>query len=159
MNIRLITIGKLKETYLKDAQKEYEKRLSRFVKLEILELAEHKLKENASEKEEEKGRQIEGEAILSKVKSSDIVIILDLDGKSLTSVELSNLIEGYGIEGKSNLVFIIGGSTGLSPEVKTRGDYRLSFSKLTFPHQLFRVMVLEQIYRAFKIKNNESYHK
>lgn len=159
MNIKLITIGKLKEDYLKSAQKEYEKRLSRFAKLEILELSESKLKENSSEKEEEKGRELEGEMILSKLKPSDTVIILDLDGKQLNSVQLSQLIENFGIEGKSSLVFIIGGSTGLSKAVKVRGDFRLSFSNLTFPHQLFRIMVLEQVYRAFKIKNNEAYHK
>ncbi|MGL5439496.1 MAG: 23S rRNA (pseudouridine(1915)-N(3))-methyltransferase RlmH [Filifactoraceae bacterium] len=159
MNIRLITVGKLKEDYLRAAQKEYEKRLNRFIKLEILELPEAKLKENPSEKEEEKARELEGQSILAKIKSTDTVIVLDLDGKSLNSVELSKLIDGYGLEGKSSLVFIIGGSTGLSPQVKSRGDFKLAFSKLTFPHQLFRIMVLEQIYRAFKIKNNEAYHK
>lgn len=159
MNIKILCIGKLKENYLRDAQKEYEKRLSRFCKLEILELPEYKLKENASPKEEEKGREEEGNTILSKIKQNDTVIIMDLKGKEYTSEQYADYIEKLGVEGKSSLVFVIGGSTGIAEKVKQRGDIKICFSKMTFPHQLFRIMLLEQTYRAFKIINNETYHK
>ena len=159
MNISIITVGKLKEKYLKMAVDEYSKRLSRYCKLEVIELQDEKTPENASEKEEELIKEKEGRAILSKIKDNAYVVALDLKGKELTSVELSEFISDCGLRGNSNIVFVIGGSLGISKEVLKRADYKLCFSKMTFPHQLFRVMLLEQIYRSFRIMNNEPYHK
>lgn len=159
MNISIITVGKLKEKYLKMAIDEYSKRLSRYCKLEIIELQDEKTPENASEKEEELIKEKEGRAILSKIKDNAYVVALDLKGKELTSVELSEFISDCGLRGNSNIVFVIGGSLGIAKEVLKRADYKLCFSKMTFPHQLFRVMLLEQIYRSFRIMNNEPYHK
>lgn len=159
MNISIIAVGKLKEKYLKMAIEEYAKRLSRYAKLEIIELQDEKTPENASDKEEEQIREKEGNLILSKIKDNSFVIALDLNGKQLTSVEFSKFIEDCAVKGNSNLVFVIGGSLGLSKDVIKRSDYKLCFSKMTFPHQLFRVMLLEQIYRGFRIINNEPYHK
>ncbi|WP_297638555.1 23S rRNA (pseudouridine(1915)-N(3))-methyltransferase RlmH [uncultured Clostridium sp.] len=159
MNITLITVGKLKEKYLKQAIDEYAKRLSRYCKLDIIELADEKTPDNASEKEEELIREKEGKAILSKIKENAFVVAMDLGGKNITSEEFSKFIEQQGIMGNSNIVFLIGGSLGLSDEVKKRANYKLCFSKMTFPHQLFRVMLLEQIYRAYRIMKNEPYHK
>lgn len=159
MNITLITVGKLKEKYLKQAIDEYSKRLSRYCKLEIIELNDEKTPDNASEKEEELIKEKEGKQILSKIKENAFVIAMDLGGKNLTSEELSKFIEQNGVMGNSNIVFLIGGSLGLSDEVKKRANYKLCFSKMTFPHQLFRVMLLEQIYRGFRIMKNEPYHK
>lgn len=147
--IKIICVGKLKESYFKDALKEYEKRLSKYTKLEILELPDYNY-------DVEKTILEEGKNILSKIKDNDFVITLDINGKELDSVELSSFIDNNITK---NLVFVIGGSYGLSFDVKQRSNYSLSFSKLTFPHQLFRVMLLEQIYRAFKIIRKESYHK
>ena len=147
--IKIICIGKIKEKYYVDAIKEYQKRLGKYTKLEIIELPDYDYDESKTIYEE-------GKNILSKIKNDDYVITLDIKGKELDSVELSNLIDN---NISKNLVFIIGGSYGLSNDVKERSNYSLSFSKLTFPHQLFRVILLEQIYRAFKIINNESYHK
>lgn len=159
MNISIITVGKLKEKYLKMAIDEYSKRLSRYCKLEIIELQDEKTPENASEKEEELIKEKEGRAILAKIKDNAYVVALDLKGKELTSVELSEFISDCGLRGNSNIVFVIGGSLGIAKEVLKRADYKLCFSKMTFPHQLFRVMLLEQIYRSFRIMNNEPYHK
>ena len=159
MNITLITVGKLKEKYLKQAIDEYSKRLSRYCKLDIIELADEKTPDNASEKEEELIREKEGKAILSKIKENAFVVAMDLGGKNITSEEFSKFIEQQGTVGNSNIVFLIGGSLGLSDEVKKRANYKLCFSKMTFPHQLFRVMLLEQIYRAYRIMKNEPYHK
>lgn len=159
MNITLITVGKLKEKYLKQAIDEYSKRLSRYCKLEIIELNDEKTPDNASEKEELMIKEKEGKAILSRVKDNAYVVAMDLKGKQLTSEELASFISDCGVRGNSNIVFIIGGSLGLSDEVIKRADYKLCFSKMTFPHQLFRVMLLEQIYRSFRINNNEPYHK
>ena len=159
MNITLISVGKLKEKYLKQAIDEYSKRLSRYCKLDIIELPDEKTPDNASEKEEQQIKGKEGQLILSKIKDNMFVVAMDLKGKQITSEELSDFIENCGVMGNSNIAFIIGGSLGLSQEVIKRANYKLCFSKMTFPHQLFRVMLLEQIYRAFRIMKNEPYHK
>lgn len=159
MKITVITVGKIKEKYLKDAIAEYSKRLSRYCKLEILEVADEKTPDGASEIVEENIREKEGERILKLIKEDAYVITLEISGKMLTSEELADRIETLGIQGKSHLVFVIGGSIGLGREVLRRSDYALSFSKMTFPHQLMRVILLEQIYRSYRIINGETYHK
>lgn len=159
MKITIITVGKIKEKYLKDAIAEYSKRLSRYCKLEILEVADEKTPDGASEIVEENIREKEGERILKLIKEDAYVITLEISGKMLTSEELADRIETLGIQGKSHLVFVIGGSIGLGKEVLRRSDYALSFSKMTFPHQLMRVILLEQIYRSYRIINGEPYHK
>lgn len=159
MKITVITVGKIKEKYLKDAIAEYSKRLSRYCKLEILEVADEKTPDGASEIVEENIREKEGERILKLIKEDAYVITLEISGKMLTSEELADRIETLGIQGKSHLVFVIGGSIGLGREVLRRSDYALSFSKMTFPHQLMRVILLEQIYRSYRIINEEPYHK
>ena len=150
--IKLICVGKIKEKYLKEAIDEYKKRLSKYTKLDIIEL------KDITYDDIDKVKKEEGENILKNIKNSDNVIILDIIGQELTSLELSKKIESLEQQ-NSDLTFIIGGSYGLSEEVKKRANYSLSFSKLTFPHQLFRVVFLEQLYRTYKIRNNESYHK
>lgn len=159
MKITVITVGKIKEKYLKDAIAEYSKRLSRYCKLEILEVADEKTPDGASEIVEENIREKEGERILKLIKEDAYVITLEISGKMLTSEELADRIETLGIQGESHLVFVIGGSIGLGREVLRRSDYALSFSKMTFPHQLMRVILLEQIYRSYRIINGEPYHK
>lgn len=141
MKITVITVGKIKEKYLKDAIAEYSKRLSRYCKLEILEVADEKTPDGASEIVEENIREKEGERILKLIKEDAYVITLEISGKMLTSEELADRIETLGIQGKSHLVFVIGGSIGLGREVLRRSDYALSFSKMTFPHQLMRVIL------------------
>ena len=159
MKITVITVGKIKEKYLKDAIAEYSKRLSRYCKLEILEVADEKTPDGASEIVEENIREKEGERILKLIKEDAYVITLEISGKMLTSEKLADRIETLGIQGKSHLVFVIGGSIGLGREGLRRSDYALSFSKMTFPHQLMRVILLEQIYRSYRIINGEPYHK
>ena len=159
MKITVITVGKIKEKYLKNAIAEYSKRISRYCKLEILEVADEKTPDGASEIVEENIREKEGERILKLIKEDAYVITLEISGKMLTSEELADRIETLGIQGKSHLVFVIGGSIGLGREVLRRSDYALSFSKMTFPHQLMRVILLEQIYRSYRIINGEPYHK
>lgn len=159
MNIKIITVGKLKEKYLKDAIAEYAKRLTRYCKLEVVELADEKTSENASQKEEEIVKDKEGKNILQKIKDNEYVIALDLKGKHITSEEFAEFISEKAVMGQPNITFVIGGSLGISQEVLARADYKLCFSKMTFPHQLFRVMLFEQIYRAFRIINGEPYHK
>jgi len=159
MNIKITAVGKLKEKYLKEALEEYTKRLSRYAKISITELQDEKTPENASEKEEDMIKKTEGDRILKSIEDDSYVIALDLNGNMLSSVEFSSIISDLGVQGKSNINFIIGGSLGLSPEVLKRADYKLCFSKMTFPHQLFRVMLLEQIYRGFRIMKGEPYHK
>lgn len=159
MKITVITVGKIKEKYLRDAITEYSKRLSKYCKLEILEVADEKTPDNASAIVEEGIRQKEGERILRLIKEDAYVITLEIGGKMLDSVEFSRKIETLGIQGKSHICFIIGGSIGLGQEVLKRSDYGLSFSKMTFPHQLMRVILLEQIYRGYRIMSNEPYHK
>ena len=150
--IKIICIGRIKEKYLIDAIEEYKKRISKYTKLDIIEL------KDSSYDDINKVKKEEGELILKHLKETDNVIILDINGQELSSLDLTKklcVLETI----NSNITFVIGGSYGLSTEVKNRSDYSLSFSKLTFPHQLFRVMLLEQIYRTYKIKNNENYHK
>ena len=150
--IKIICVGKIKEKYLVDAISEYSKRISKYSKIEIIEL------QDESQGETSKILKLEGEKIDKYLSPKDFVISLEIDGKSLTSVELANLIEEKQIE-YSNITFIIGGSYGIDDSIKEKANYHLSFSKMTFPHQLFRLLLLEQIYRSFKINNNESYHK
>ena len=159
MKITLITVGKIKEKYLRDAIAEYSKRLSKYCKLEIVEVADEKTPDHASETVENTIREKEGERILRYVKDDAYVITLEIGGRMLGSEELAEKIEGLGIQGKSHIMFIIGGSLGLGPEVMKRSDYALSFSKMTFPHQLMRVILLEQIYRSYRIISGEPYHK
>ncbi len=159
MNISIITVGKIKERYLKDAIDEYSKRLKRYCKLEIIEVQDEKTPDNASDKEELQIKAKEGEAILKHIKDNMYVIALAIEGKMVSSEELAGLIKDLGIKGDSNIAFIIGGSLGLSKEVLNRADYKLSFSKMTFPHQLMRVILLEQVYRGFRINYGEPYHK
>ena len=159
MKITLITVGKIKEKYLKDAISEYSKRLSRYCKLEIIEVAEEKTPDNASQIVEDGIRDKEGERILKYVKEDAFVVTLEIKGRLLTSEELADKIETLGIQGISHIIFIIGGSIGLGNEVLKRSNYALSFSKMTFPHQLMRVILLEQIYRSYRIINHEPYHK
>lgn len=159
MNINIITVGKLKEKYLKLGIDEFKKRLSKYCKLEIIELDDEKAPENLSDKEMEMIKDKEGKKILGKVKGNSYVIALAIDGKNLSSEELASTIESLGVRGNSNITFVIGGSLGLSDEVLERADYKLSFSKMTFPHQLMRLILLEQVYRAFRINKGEPYHK
>lgn len=159
MKITLITVGMIKEKYLKDAIAEYSKRLSRYCKLEIVEVADEKTPDNASDTVEDAIRDKEGERILKYIKEDAYVITLEIAGKMLTSEEMAEKIEKLGVQGTSHIIFIIGGSIGLGKEVLARSDYALSFSKMTFPHQLMRVILLEQIYRSYRIINGEPYHK
>lgn len=159
MNIRLITVGKIKEKYIQEGIKEYSKRLSRYCSLEIVEIDDEKAPENLSEKEMDIVKQKEGERILSKIPQNSFVISLVIQGKQLSSEELAEKIDSLMIEGISDITFIIGGSLGLSDEVIMRSNFKLSFSKMTFPHQLMRMILLEQIYRAWRIIKNEPYHK
>lgn len=159
MNITILCVGKLKEKYWRGAEAEYSKRLKRFVNLQITELKESLLPANASPADEAAVKEAEGEAILAKIKSSDYVISLEIGGKGLSSTQLSAKIEELGLQGKSSIVFVIGGSLGLSPAVSRRADFKLSFSPMTFPHQMMRIILLEQVYRSFKIIRHEAYHK
>ena len=159
MKITLITVGKIKEKYLKDAIAEYSKRLSRYCKLEIVEVADEKTPDNASDTVEDAIRDKEGERILKYIKEDAYVITLEIAGKMLTSEEMAEKIEKLGVQGTSHIIFIIGGSIGLGREILKRSDYALSFSKMTFPHQLMRVILLEQIYSSYRIMNHEPYHK
>jgi len=159
MKITLVTVGKIKEKYLRDAIHEYSKRLSRYCKLEMIEVADEKTPDQASETVEEQIRDKEGERILKYLKDDMYVITLEIAGKMLSSEELADKIEKLGIQGHSSIAFVIGGSIGLGREVLKRSDYSLSFSKMTFPHQLMRVVLLEQIYRSYRIINKEPYHK
>lgn len=159
MKITVISVGKIKEKFFCEAVKEYTKRLSKFCTLIEEIIQDERADDNYSDKEIEQVKYLEGQKILKKVKDSSFVITLCIDGKQLSSVELADKINELGINGNSDITFIIGGSNGLSDEVIKRADMKLSFSKMTFPHQLFKVILLEQIYRAFKINANESYHK
>ena len=159
MKITVITVGKIKEKYLKDAIAEYSKRLSKYCKLEIMEVADEKTPDNASEVVEDCIRSKEAERILKYVKEDAYVITLEIGGKQLSSEELADKIDKLGIQGTSHIIFIIGGSIGLGREVLAKSNYALSFSKMTFPHQLMRVILLEQVYRSYRIINGEPYHK
>ncbi len=159
MKITVITVGKIKEKYLKDAITEYSKRLSKYCKLEIVEVADEKTPDNASGVVEDAIRSKEAERILKYVKDDAFVITLEINGKQLSSEELADKIEKIGVQGTSHIIFIIGGSIGLGQEVLQKSNFSLSFSKMTFPHQLMRVILLEQVYRSYRIINGEPYHK
>ena len=159
MKITLITVGKIKEKFFQDAIAEYSKRLSRYCRLEILQVADEKTPDGASEAVETQIKEKEGERILSNIKDGSFVVALAINGNMLDSVELAERIDKLGIGGVSQLVFVIGGSLGLSEAVLSRADYKLSFSRMTFPHQLMRVILLEQIYRSYRIIHKEPYHK
>lgn len=150
--IKIICVGKIKEKFFTEAVKEYEKRLSKFTKLEIIELQDYDYDNPSINMEREK------DLILKHINTKDYIITMEIDGNSLSSEEFASKISNTFIN-NSNITFVIGGSYGLSSEIKKLSNYNLSFSKMTFPHQLFRIILLEQIYRAFKILNNESYHK
>jgi 23S rRNA (pseudouridine1915-N3)-methyltransferase len=159
MNISVITVGKIKEKYLRDAIDEYSKRLGRYCKLDIIEVSDEKTPDNASQKEELQIKDKEGEAILKHIKDNMFLVALAIEGKQLASEELADLIKDLGVKGESSIAFVIGGSLGLSKAVLSRANYKLSFSKMTFPHQLMRVILLEQVYRGYRIINGEPYHK
>lgn len=159
MNIKIISIGKLKESFLKDACEEYLKRLSRFAKITVLELPEEKISDKSSSKEEEAVKDAEAQRMVDKIKENEWVILLTPEGKILSSEELAEMIAKTTLGGIANITFLIGGSLGIGKAARQRANAQLSFGKMTFPHQLFRVMLLEQIYRACKINANETYHK
>ena len=159
MKIKIVTVGKLKEKYLKDGIAEYSKRISRFAAVEMIELADEKTPDRASDSENEKILNLEGNRILSKIGDREFVVVLAIEGKTLSSEEFSKQLEQASINGSSTLTFVIGGSLGLSKEVKKRANLSVSFGRLTLPHQLMRLVLIEQIYRAFKINSGETYHK
>lgn len=159
MKITIISVGKIKEKFFLNAIKEYTKRLSKFCNLVEIVIQDERADDNYSAKQIEQVKEKEGTKILKKIRDSSYVITMCIDGKNITSIELANKIKKLGIDGISDIVFVIGGSNGLSENVISRANYKLSFSKMTFPHQLFKVILLEQIYRSFKINANESYHK
>ena len=159
MKIKIVTVGKLKEKYLKDGIAEYTKRISRFAKLEMIELTDEKTPDKASELENQKILETEGARILSKVGERDFVLVLAIEGKTFSSEEFSKQLEEASIKGYSTLTFIIGGSLGLAPSVKNRANLSVSFGRLTLPHQLMRLVLVEQIYRAFTIQQGSPYHK
>jgi 23S rRNA (pseudouridine1915-N3)-methyltransferase len=159
MNIKILCVGKIKEKFYRDAISEYSKRLSKYCSLEIIEVDDEKTSENSTENEINIIKDKEGERILKHIKDKDYAIALAIQGKQQDSVAFSKYIENLGITGNSSICFIIGGSLGLSDAVMKRCNDSISFSKMTFPHQLMRVILLEQIYRAMRIMNNEPYHK
>ena len=159
MKITVLAVGKIKEKYFTGAVEEYAKRLSRFCRLELVEVADEKTPDGAGRAQELQIRIKEGERILQKLPGSSFVVALAIDGRMLDSVELSRQMERWNVNGISHITFVIGGSLGLSPQVLERADMKLSFSKMTFPHQLMRVILCEQIYRAYRIINGEPYHK
>jgi 23S rRNA (pseudouridine1915-N3)-methyltransferase len=159
MKITIISVGKLKEKYLKQGIEEYLKRLTAYAKVDIIEVADEKAPENMSEAEMVEVKRKEGERILSHVGQDTYVITLEINGKMLTSEQLAAKMDELATYGKSKLAFVIGGSLGISEEVQKRSDYALSFSKMTFPHQVMRLILLEQVYRGFRINRGEPYHK
>ena len=159
MKITLLTVGKIKEKFLRDAIAEYSKRLSKYCKLEIIEVSDEKTPDHASEVVEKSIRDKEGERLMRYIRDEDYVITLEIGGKMLDSVAFSRQLENLGIRGQSHIWFVIGGSIGLGDALVKRSDYALSFSKMTFPHQLMRVILLEQIYRSYRIMTNQPYHK
>ena len=158
LNVNIICVGNLKEKFFTDALSEYKKRLGRYCKFEVVELPEEKIADNVTQSQIDKTLKKEGDKILAKIGKSDFVVAMCIEGKQLSSEELSKKIEDISLT-NSTVNFVIGGSWGLSDDVKKRADMRLSVSKMTFPHQLFRVMLAEQIYRAFSITANAKYHK
>lgn len=159
MQIRIIAVGKLKEAYFSDAAAEYSKRIGRFTKVETVQIPDRRIPDRASVAQERQVLEQEGEDILAKIAPQDYVVALCVEGKKLDSPAFAEKLSALALSGKSTVTFVIGGSLGLSDAVKQRADLRLSFSDMTFPHQLMRVILLEQVYRAFKILANETYHK
>ncbi len=159
VKITILSVGKLKEKYWKQAIAEYEKRLSAYTKVELIEVPDEKAPENMSDKEIEQVKAKEGDRLLGKIKPQQTVITLEIEGNMLTSEKLAQNLDQRMTQGQSDFVFVIGGSNGIHQDVLARSDYALSFSKMTFPHQMMRVILLEQIYRAFKIMKGEAYHK
>lgn len=159
MNITIVSVGKLKEKYLKQGIDEYKKRLNAYAKVSIIEVADEKAPETMSEAEMEEVKRKEGERILSHIASDAFVITLEIEGKMLGSEQLAKKLDKLATYGKSKVVFVIGGSLGISLDVQKRSDLALSFSKMTFPHQLMRLVLLEQVYRSFRINWGEPYHK
>lgn len=159
MNVKVIAVGKIKEKYMIEGIKEYSKRLSRYSKLEIIEVADEKTSENLTKREIDIIKNKEGNRILSKLPPNSYIISLVIEGKTMSSEELAEKMENLMIEGVNNVVFIIGGSLGLADEIIDRSDFKLSFSKMTFPHQMMRMILLEQVYRGFRIIRGEPYHK
>lgn len=159
MRVTILAVGKIKEKFFKDAIGEYGKRLSRYCKFDIIEVPDEKTPDNAGEAEEEQIKRKEAERILSKISADAYVITLEILGKEMDSVSFSDMLQNLGVMGKSQVVFVIGGSLGLHESVSKRSDRKVSFSPMTFPHQLMRVILCEQIYRGFRIMNHEPYHK
>ncbi len=159
MNIRIVAVGKIKEKYIQEGIKEFTKRLSRYCSLEVIEIDDEKAPENLSEKEMEIVKKKEGDKILSKIPQNSFIISLEIKGKQLSSEELSKKVEELMVNGINDITFVIGGSLGLSIDVINRSNFKLSFSKMTFPHQLMRLVLLEQVYRGFRIMKGEPYHK
>jgi len=159
LQAKVVAVGKVKEKFLQEGIREYSKRLSSYLRLDIVEVTDEPCPEKLSEAEEDRVREKEGERILKALNSQDYVVLLDLKGKELTSPELANFIDDLALYGRSNIAWVIGGSLGVADSVRERSDFCWSFSKLTFPHLLMRVMLLEQIYRAMKISKGEPYHK
>lgn len=159
MRINIVCVGKIKEKFYSMAIDEYSKRLSKYCKLNIIEVPDEKTIDGCSEAAEQAVKHKEGIRILDKISDDDYVIALAIEGTKLDSIALSKKIDKLGIDGISSLTYVIGGSLGLSPDVLSRADYKLSFSDMTFPHQLMRVILLEQIYRSYRIINGEPYHK
>lgn len=159
MNVKILCVGKIKEKFYRDAIDEYVKRLSKYCSVTVTEVPDEKTSENASDTEIDIVKDKEGERLLKHISERDYVIALAILGKQMDSVAFSKFIEDLGIQGRSSLVFVIGGSLGLSDNVLKRSDFQISFSKMTFPHQLMRVILSEQIYRAMRIMKNEPYHK
>ena len=159
MEIRILSGGKIKEKYLNDGIGEYTKRLGRYCKLKFIQVPDEKTPDKASEALNTQIREIEGERLQKHIREQDYVIALAINGKMLDSVQLSEKIAALGVQGTSSITFVIGGSLGLSDQILRRADYSLSFSPMTFPHQLMQMILLEQIYRSFRIINHEPYHK
>ena len=159
MEIRILSVGKIKEKYLNAGIQEYAKRLSRYCRPTFCQVADEKTPDKASDALNEQIKDLEGRRLMKHIREQDYVIALAIDGKMLDSVELSQMLGRLGVEGKSSVAFVIGGSLGLSREVLSRADCRLSFSRMTFPHQLMQMILLEQIYRGYRILNHEPYHK
>ena len=159
MKVKIIAVGKLKEKYLKDGIAEYGKRMSRFAKFEIVELPDEKTPDNASEAQNHQIMEKEGDRILAKISERDYVIVLAIEGKQFPSEEFSRIIADTTLRGYSDIVFVIGGSLGLADKVKKRANLKMSFGLLTLPHQLMRLVLAEQIYRAFMVQQGSPYHK
>lgn len=159
MNIKIVTVGKLKEKYLIQGINEYVKRLGAYCKIQFVEVPDEKAPESMSEAEMLQVKEKEGKKILAKIKDQEYVFALAIEGKNPTSEAFAQQIEQLGIQGKSQLVFVIGGSLGLNQEVMQRSDTQISFGKMTYPHQLMKLILVEQIYRAFRINTGAPYHK